>query len=231
MGYGALLSALPALPDEIQRELPIALDQFWWRVSLENDEPLKRLVEAVLLMRGVINIVMAREGKEPSYFASLSRAQVQEPAFYPDFAETVSTEGAVSERVTDELWIAYFEYALETAVRYGSPLLAAALRWEIGLRNVLVERRAANLDLDPAKYRLLEDEGLPLEDYAPLLEGLDLARSDPRRMEHTLGQLRLDYLEELRPWASTGREAIVDYALRLLVLKHASVFIAKESTE
>ncbi len=229
MDYAALLSALPALPDQVQEDVPIALDQCWWRGSMENDEPLTRLVEAALLMRGVINIVMALEGKEPSYFASLSRAEVQEPAFYPEFAEQVPTEGAPSVQVTNQLWESYFQYALDTAATYGSPLLETGLRWEIGLRNALVERRAAALELDASKHTILEDQGLPVEDFGPVLEGLDLLRANPRDIERTLGQLRLEQLLERGPWASSDRETVIDYALRLLVLKHTSVFMAEEN--
>jgi len=231
MDFAALLSTLPALPDEVQEEVPIALDQLWWRVRMENDMPLRRLVEAVLLMRGVINIVMALEGKEASYFASLSRAEVQEPEFYPEFAETVPIEAGPSAAVTDRLWENYFRYALETAAMYGSPLLTAALRWEIGLRNALVKRRAAALDVDAKKLLVLEDEGMEIENYDPLLEEIGLVRAEPRDIARALGQLRLERLDELSPWATTDHEAIVSYALKLLVLKHASVFIAKESGE
>lgn len=231
MNFAALLSTLPALPDAAQEDIPIALDQFWWRVRMENDVPLSKLVEAVLLMRGVINIVMALEGKEPTYFASLARAEIQEPEFYPEFAEPVSTEGAPSAAITDRLWESYFQYALDTAATYSSPLLDAALRWEIGLRNAVVKRRAAALDVDTNKYLLLVDEGRGVEDYEPMLETIDFFRADPRDISRDLAQLRLDTLDELSPWAATDHESIVSYALKLLVLKHASVFIAKESGE
>jgi len=231
MEFTALLSTLPALPDEVQENVPIALDQFWWRVRMESDVALRRLVEAVLLMRGAINIVMALEGKEASYFASLSRAEVRGPEFYPQFAETVPTEGGPSAAVADQLWENYFRYALDTAATYGSPLLAAALRWEIGLRNALVTRRASTLDVDAKEHLVLDDQGLSIEDYDPLLEKIDLARAAPPDIERALGQLRLEKLDELSPWASTGREAIVSYAIKLLVLKHASVFVTKESSE
>ena len=231
MDFAALLSTLPALPDEVQEDVPIALDQFWWRVGMENDVPLSQLVQAVMLMRGVINIVMATEGKEPTYFATLSWAEVQEPEFYPEFAETVSTQGGPSVAVTDRLWQNYFQYALDTAATYGSPLLDAALRWEIGLRNAVVKRRAATLDFEAKKYLLLEEEGVEIENYEPMLEKTDFVRSDPHDISRALAQLRLDMLDELSPWAGTGHESIVSYALKLLVLKHASVFIAKESGE
>jgi len=229
MEFTALLSTLPALPDEVQEKVPIALDQFWWRVRMESDMPLRRLVEAVLLMRGAINIVMALEGKEASYFASLSRAEVRGPEFYPEFAETVPAESGPSAAVADQLWENYFRYALDTAATYGSTLLAAALRWEIGLRNAIVTRRASALDIDAKERLVLEDEGLSIENYDPLFEKIDLARAAPRDIERALGQVRLEKLDELSPWASTDREAIVSYAIKLLILKHASVFIAKEN--
>lgn len=231
MDFAALLSTLPALPDEVEEDVPIALDQFWWRVRMENDLPLRQLVEAVLLIRGVINIVMALEGKESTYFASLSRAEVHEPEFYPEFAETVPTESGPTAAVADRLWESYFQYALNTAATHGSPLLAAALRWEIGLRNAIVKRRAALLDVDASKYLLLEDEGVEIEYYEPMLENIDLVRADPQDISRALARLRLDMLDELSPWARTDHESIVSYALRLLVLKHASVFMAKESGE
>ncbi len=231
MDFAALVSTLPALPDEVEEDVPIALDQFWWRVCMENDLPLRQLVEAVLLMRGVINIVMALEGKESTYFASLSRAEVQEPEFYPEFAETVPTERGHSAAVADRLWESYFQYALDTAATYGSPLLAAALRWEIGLRNAVVKRRAAALDVDANKYLVLEDQGVEIENYEPVLENIDLLRADPRDISRALARVRLDMLDELSPWARTDHESIVSYALKLLVLKYTSVFIAKESGE
>ncbi|GAG40842.1 unnamed protein product, partial [marine sediment metagenome] len=169
MDCGALLSALPALPEDAGEELPVALDQFWWRAEMEGDPALKELVGAVLLMRGVVNILMALEGKEPSYFASLTRAKVQAPAFYPEFAQTVAIEGGPSAEVAKQLWERYFEYALGVAAEHRSDSLTGALRWEIGLRNALAARRAVTLGLDPNKCKVLEDHGVPVEGFDPTL--------------------------------------------------------------
>jgi len=226
MAFGALLSALPALPYEVEEDLPITLEQFWWRARMENDVALHRLVEAVLWLRGTTNLVMARDGREPVYFVPLSRAEVQEPPFYPEYAEE-----EVSAEAADTVWERYFRYALETAGKNGSPLLAAMLRWEIGLRNALVARRAAALNLDPNEFMVLEEEGAPVEGYDLLLDRIDLGRGNPRAIQRALGDLRLEWLDEEGPWAASNREAVVAYALRLLVLKDTSTFIAKERAE
>jgi hypothetical protein len=231
MDFGALLSALPALPEDAGEELPITLDQFWWRASMEGDPALTELVGAVLMMRGVINILMALEGKEPSYFATLNRAEVQAPTFYPEFAQTVNVDGGASAEVADQLWERYFEYALGIADEYGCDLLSTALRWEIGFRNALAIRRASTLGLDAAKYTVVEDQGVPVEEFAPWLDGVNVAEDDPVAVERALAQLRLDRLNEVQPWASTAQDAVVEYALRLLVLKHSSVLVAKEHAE
>jgi len=231
MDFGALISALPVLPYKVQEELPITLEQFWWRVRMEHNIALSRLVEAVLWMHGAINVVMALEGKEPSYFAPLSRAEVQEPPFYPEHAEAVPVEGGAPAQVADQLWENYFRYALEMARKYGSPLLTNMLRWEIGLRNALVARRAAALNLDVKERVVLEDEGAPVEGYDELLDGIDLLKDEPRSIQRAVGELRLARLDAEQPWASSGPEAIVEYALRLLVLKDTSTFIAEGKAE
>ena len=231
MGYEALLSALPALPDAPEDEIPIQLDQFWWRVDMEGDGELSKLVEAVLLMRGVVNILMAIEGKEPSYFATLGRAEVKEPEHYPEFAESFASGAESLGKGADGLWERYFEYAFDVAEECESRLLFDALTWEVGLRNALVEKRASAMNVDPSGYALLEDYSPSTDTYQPLLADIDFSKGSPEKIERRICRARLEELEDLTPWTSNSRDAVVCYALKLLVLKHASVLLAKERTE
>ncbi|MFC1735307.1 hypothetical protein ACFL1X_04265 [Candidatus Hydrogenedentota bacterium] len=231
MGYEALLSALPALPDEPEEDIPIQMDQFWWRVGMEGDPVLSDLVEAVLLMRGVVNILMAVEGKEPSHFATLSRAEVKEPEFYPEFAESFAPDADSLGKAADGLWERYFEHAFDVARECESKLFFDSLTWEVGLRNALVEKRSAAMNMDASKHLLLEDYSPSTDTYQPLLADIDFLKDSPDKIAHRVSRLRLEKLEELTPWASNSRDAVVCYALKLMVLKHASVLLSKERTE
>ena len=179
------------------------------RTLLLSDDLLLR--EAV--MAGEIDWDAARP-------AVLSRPQTHGEQSLPRFlapARETNTDDPETEIAADRIWRRYFHHAATMAQITHSTFLKAWVGFEVGLRNTIVNPRAAALSRDPQPFMVmpaLADPGISFDDI------VDQWRTapNPLRGHEVLERVRWDWLCKHEHWYQFSDDEVAAYTAKLMLL-------------
>jgi hypothetical protein len=207
------ISALPVLGD-LGSPPPLTLADLRERAA--GQPRTRTLVDAMLLSDDLLQreAFLAGEAAEVSP-SVLTVAQVRNEEPLPD---SLGGEASPPPRIAaDALWTAYFQHAAQVARRQASPLMAAWVEYEVGLRNALASARARALGLEAAPYLVAAELGGPEEDFAAVV-GEWSAAQDPLAGLRVLDRARWAWITERDRWFSFADEEFVAYAAQLMLI-------------
>ena len=207
-----LVTSLPALP-EPGGAPPLSPAGFLERLA---SSPRAREAASLVLLERDLRLRDAWRAGERGHPepAVLTPAQVRAEA---PLAEELAVEpGDRSPRdAADAVWAAYFRHAAARAEALPSPLLAAWLRHEVGLRAALARERSQVFGLEATS------PAAELADEAPALQALVGSWSqapNPLAALRVLDTARLEWVARHEPWFSFSDDELVAWAMRLAIL-------------
>lgn len=219
--YDYLLSVLPAL-EPIGSVPPMSKRDFLEQV-IDSNGPVET-VEMLLLCDDLTEYqaLLAEEiDHGRADFAVLSIDKSENEAVLPAFLlpEEGTDEEADARASVDAIWSRYFHHAAAVAKRKGSGFLRDWIRFEVGLRNALVTKRARILGLDAEAYLVAPDLADRDIDYTHAISTWSAA-SDPLAAQEALDKIRWDWLDANGGWYSFKAREIEVYAAKLVLLHH-----------
>jgi hypothetical protein len=211
-----ILSMLPTI-ESLGAPAPMTPREFL--ALFEHEDPVRELIAAIFLSDDLLQRQAALAGGELNGFTPsvLSRSQLSGETDLPETLLPVSGDDAMRfVAPEDALWETYYQWLHTLATGSRSAFLREWIGFEVGLRNALAVRRAAELDLDTGGYTLAEDLGRDEDEFTAILNDLQSA-DGPLDQKETLDLARWAWLDENDAWFSFGDDEILAYAVRLLL--------------
>ena len=218
MKWYYLLAALPSLPPNFDTEPPLTITAFWNKIE-QQDEQLRQVVQAILLIHDIENLEQVDVGGDPAGTATIPeeilRRFAKDPTavkpYLPDELATL----IIQEDWRQKIWHAYFDYAYQIAGRYSLISLREWLDWELGLKSACYRTRTnkPTSDLPVGKY-MTHTGALP--EYELIMESYRKA-ANPLEAEQLLDQARWQKIVTLCTPYSFATDEVVAYTLHLLL--------------
>lgn len=147
--------------------------------------------------------------------AVLSLAQVRGEAPLPP-AIAVEVDGLSPRDAADAVWGAYFRHVAARAEALNSPLLAAWVQREVGLKTALARARSALFGLEPTAPAA--ELGLDASGLAAAVAAWSQA-PDALSALKILDLAQLAWIGQHEPWFSFSDEELLAYGMRLEVIR------------
>ena len=211
--YYFLLTSLPGLPG-LGEPPPIGLPAF--RQLIGQEPAASRLVDALLLEGDLLLRESALAGQELSGEPAVLTAE-QASGDEPLPEELRSAAGRRAGVPADAMWDAYYRYVHEVGRSYPNGFMVSWVGFEVALRNAIVVRRAAALELEAEEYLVAED----IADRQADVEGAARAwqaAADPLAALRVLDQHRWNWVQENAQYFSFAVDELAAYARGLALM-------------
>jgi len=209
--YYRLMTALPALPDEVAPlSVPFKniVEQILDETSTSSHGELVNSILYIIDTANAENILLGRETFDER--GVHSREDFETIYNLPDFIQEVVTsdDGSPPDQIVKKLWEGYFNFLLDLASASSSAFLRGFVEFEIGIRNAVAKQRAEQIGIDSESAQVAGGEN------AAMFQALVMRASeaeDPLKRELVIDNERLNLYRELEGIDGFSVDALLAY--------------------